>query len=465
MNKPSIAELLLASGHAIPEPALVTRAINVLYANVGANLDERNWSVIMASANPLTMAEAALLLQWQDPVYLLRNAHHLLTFGYPDFSPEVTYRQMGMRLGYTYTKGWSNGTRFDPIGQLSDSALQSMAEAYAAAVAVPTISINAPADGPSLVFSHSGVLAWSASGVNTNVSAGTVALTPVAAGGTVREGTLNLTRDTGVAGSSSFYGLVGTDQALNRNFNAGGTPLFNRLLVLGAGGDTVSAGAGNDTLYGGAGDDALLGNTGADLIYGGPGNDHLEGGQGDDTVDGGADSDNLWGGSNGADRLTGGAGSDQFRVTSANAGVTVLDFSLAQGDTLAFLDGNGSGAVSFTVVTNAGAQSGNLLAADFNAVLNVAAVRSDTGGANAGNNQVYVVTGTQTTSEILAAVPAGAINAYIVVFDSSSGRARIVFDADWSDAVGRIEVATVVGLTAADVQGLTAANLLAWFNI
>ena len=46
MSKPSIAELLNASGHTIYTPELVQRAMYSLYGNVGANLDERDWSAL-----------------------------------------------------------------------------------------------------------------------------------------------------------------------------------------------------------------------------------------------------------------------------------------------------------------------------------------------------------------------------------------------------------------------------------
>ena len=47
MYKPSIAELLNASGHFAYTPELLTRAMYTLYGNIGANLDERNWSSIL----------------------------------------------------------------------------------------------------------------------------------------------------------------------------------------------------------------------------------------------------------------------------------------------------------------------------------------------------------------------------------------------------------------------------------
>ena len=50
MKKPSIAELLQASGYATYPPELVQRAMSALYGNIGANLDARNWASILHSA-------------------------------------------------------------------------------------------------------------------------------------------------------------------------------------------------------------------------------------------------------------------------------------------------------------------------------------------------------------------------------------------------------------------------------
>jgi hypothetical protein len=89
-------------------------------------------------------------------------------------------------------------------------------------------------------------------------------------------------------------------------------------------------------------------------------------------------------------------------------------------------------------------------------------VRSDTGGANAGNHQVYVITSTQTTAQIQAAVAGGALQAYVVVYDSTQASAKLYFDADWSDTTGRTEVAALTGLSASDLAALVSGNFRAW---
>lgn len=93
----------------------------------------------------------------------------------------------------------------------------------------------------------------------------------------------------------------------------------------------------------------------------------------------------------------------------------------------------------------------------------VAQVRSDSGGANAGNNQVYVISTAQNSDQIAAAVPNGALNAYVVVFDSSEGVAKLYFDSDWSDPDNRVEVASLPEVTAEQVSALSVADFMAWF--
>ena len=123
MSRPSIAELLIASGHTDFNWPLVRQAIQTLYGDVGANLDERDWSAIMAANNPMAVAEQALKDQWQDAAYLLRNADHLISQGYSPVAVEFTYRQMAERLDFTYDASWSAGTQYEWLGALSDEEL------------------------------------------------------------------------------------------------------------------------------------------------------------------------------------------------------------------------------------------------------------------------------------------------------------------------------------------------------
>jgi Ca2+-binding RTX toxin-like protein len=456
-SKPSLGQLLNASGLARLDFSTILRGIHTLYSNIGNNLDERDWESILSSRDPLKAAEQALVAQFQDTSYLLRNAQHLVSLGYTDVTAEITYRQLSQRLGFTYSATWSQGSSFAPISMLSDNSLNAMVLGYSSAYAVPTIEFITTPTGASMSVSHVGRLTWSVSGAATDVAVGTISLVPEGIGGTVREGQITLTRPNSVSSTSSIYVYVGTDTATNVSFNQASTVQKDRLIVLGAGDDVLHAGAGNDTVYGGAGHDTILGNTGSDVLYGGSGNDNMQGGQGSDTVEGGAGNDFIWGGTTGSDRLVGGIGSDQFRFSNTNTDVTVADFSLAEGDKIVFFDPDGGG---FNMAVNANGNGALLTVADFDAVSSISAVRSDTGGSGLGNNQVYVITSSQSSSQISSPVSSGALNAYVIVFDNTASTAAIYYDSDWSSASGRLKVATLVGVGALDVAGMTVSDFL-----
>jgi large repetitive protein len=81
-----------------------------------------------------------------------------------------------------------------------------------------------------------------------------------------------------------------------------------------------------------------------DQIYGGSGSDTLSGNGGDDTIIGRGGNDIITGGT-GSDTLTGGTGADHFRYNVASDGLDhILDFSLAEGDTIDVLLSGFSGA-------------------------------------------------------------------------------------------------------------------------
>ena len=60
-------------------------------------------------------------------------------------------------------------------------------------------------------------------------------------------------------------------------------------------------------------------------------------------------------------------------------------------------------------------------------------------------------------------MPNGALNAYVVVFDSSEGVAKLYFDSDWSDTDNRVEVASLTDVTAEQMSALSVADFMAWF--
>jgi Ca2+-binding RTX toxin-like protein len=111
-----------------------------------------------------------------------------------------------------------------------------------------------------------------------------------------------------------------------------------------AGDDTLDGGDGNDVLEGGddsdtligrAGDDFLDGGGGGDELVGNEGNDHIEGRDGDDNINGGDESDSIDGGA-GDDTIEGGSGSDEFQLAPDGDLDTITDFTVGDGDLLAF---------------------------------------------------------------------------------------------------------------------------------
>jgi hypothetical protein len=89
------------------------RASKVLYSDIGANQDWRNWNAIMSSKDPLKAAEDALVLMYNDKAYLASNADKLLAQGYLPEQADFTYQQMADRIGSTYDSTWTKGTKFD----------------------------------------------------------------------------------------------------------------------------------------------------------------------------------------------------------------------------------------------------------------------------------------------------------------------------------------------------------------
>lgn len=169
----------------------------------------------------------------------------------------------------------------------------------------------------------------------------------------------------GMGGNDTITGLEGNDRLFGGDGNddlsgQGGDDYLDG----GAGNDRLVDGLGEDTLLGGAGDDYLETTGSTSLLDGGEGNDALTsywgpatliGGIGNDvisvhgsdhlrsafTIDGGAGADQLYisaqgGGLNA--NVRGGAGVDTFTVSAlpgADNAITITDFSLTEGETLA----------------------------------------------------------------------------------------------------------------------------------
>lgn len=171
---------------------------------------------------------------------------------------------------------------------------------------------------------------------------------------------------------------------------------------------------------------AITGSTGADTITGGAQADTIVGGDGDDIVINSA----------GADRITLGAGNDQVTMSTANdtyaAGVKVItDFTsgAAASNDLIVLD-------MTTDATNSRATIATVVTAD----------------------GLTIMTAGLTTAEITSGIAAAAAaNNVIVVFNTSTSKGEMWFDADWTDTTGRTQIATFDNITTlVGVTGLSA---------
>lgn len=78
-------------------------ASNVIYGDVGANLDTRDWGAIMASEDPLGSAKSGLATMYSDPAYREANTAHVVAQGYDPAQAYYTYGQMNDRVGANYT--------------------------------------------------------------------------------------------------------------------------------------------------------------------------------------------------------------------------------------------------------------------------------------------------------------------------------------------------------------------------
>ncbi|MCP2127294.1 UNVERIFIED_ORG: VCBS repeat-containing protein [Bradyrhizobium japonicum] len=203
-----------------------------------------------------------------------------------------------------------------------------------------------------------------------------------------------------------------------------------------------------------AGVQILLGNQSEALtITGSASADTITGGAGADTINGGGGADLIRGGA-GNDSLTGGAGADQFRFQSNGNTDTVTDFAVGS-DKIGFLEGTGTGAVNYsTSGTPAGATPA---AADFTTAATIASIN------NGNDSKITIITGSQITAQILASTGTNGNHAddtYVVVFNSTTGKAEVWFDDNWFSTAGRVQIATLDGVTSGQVAALTAADFV-----
>jgi hypothetical protein len=170
--------------------------------------------------------------------------------------------------------------------------------------------------------------------------------------------------------------------------------------------------------------------TGALRVAGSRSDDAIAGGSGDDIIYGLA----------GADTLTGNGGADQFRFVGSSGNDLIKDFL------------NGTDKIGFNTVnfgaTTATAAGVTLAAADY--IDNRSGVTAI--GAS-DNNKVVELQGALSASQITSDAGA-AVQAIVLLFNSTTSKGELWFDDNWSDAGGRSQLATFD--TVASLVGVTA---------
>ncbi len=168
--------------------------------------------------------------------------------------------------------------------------------------------------------------------------------------------------------------------------------------------------------------------TGVLRIAGSNSNDVITGGSGNDIIYGLA----------GSDTLTGNGGADQFRVTGTNGTDVIKDFVKG-------VDKVGFNTVDFTntTATSAGAV---LALADY--VQN----RNGVTDMGASDNKKVVELQSELSGAQISTDTGAAIEAYVLVFNSTANKGQLWYDSNWSDAGGRFTIATFDNVT--DIVGV-----------
>ena len=170
-----------------------------------------------------------------------------------------------------------------------------------------------------------------------------------------------------------------------------------------------------------------------------------------ETIVGTSIADLIFGGTGTfVDNITGGAGADQFRFGTTSITQVITDFTDGT-DFIAFRDGGG-GLPAIQFANQTGTAAGIVLA-----VGNLGAV-TNTAGAGFASNSVNVSGVAMTGAEIIAIDDVdstlGGDLTYLVVFNSTTGKGEIWYDADWDAAGDTLKVATLDNITT--VGGITA---------
>ncbi|MCB1440327.1 MAG: hypothetical protein KDJ63_11200, partial [Nitratireductor sp.] len=402
--------------------------------------------------------------------------------GTAEANSRVEVFRTGFSIGTTTADGSGNWSFTDPAN-LVDNSYVYYAQATDAAgnVSAPSnglglgVDTQAPTDirlnaSSALIAALAGQSSNSNTAANTSTGAGTLMGTLSAVGGStfsiasdptsqfVLSGNqLSLATGQQIFESEAAFNLTiqVTDSAGNAYFetfrflpgtNTGNTMNGNN--SAGTGASLATAVTGDDVIMGFRGGDTLnisgstiLGSSGDDLVFGGNSNDMLRGGAGNDQLHGGFGNDTFYG-DTGDDILSGGADADQFRFVapSTNGLDTIQDFTVNQDFLVLFSNGDGW--------NTAGSSGGTALnSSDYN-------TRSSITGIQSGDDdEVVEISAAQTGVQIATGSGANA-NAYVLVFNSTTGFGELWHDTNWSDQANRVQIATFENITT--LAGVTA---------
>lgn len=340
--------------------------------------------------------------------------------------------------------------------------------------------------GTSIVISEAALLA------NDDAGSTISSVTNPAIGGSATRGGGNVTfTDDATAGGSFTYNgqngaapdsaVVTIDRTQAGKNTLDGTSLGEILIGRNDASDTIDGKGGVDTIYAGTGNDTIVADQADRLIDGGGGTDTLSvganftsssdaqivgienvtlasaatlnlanqsegfkivGSTGADTITGGSGADVINGGS-GNDILTGNGGADQFRFATNTGSDIVTDYTDGS-DKIGFFGGSGSGGVDFKT-TGSGSSAGTALSSSaFTTASSISNIALNA------DNMVVRITSAQTTDQIRNSQVwwfDSPKNAYVLVFNSNTGKGEIWFDSDWSSTGSRTLVATLNNVT------------------
>lgn len=296
MSKPTFAQFLLVLSSP-QNPQQIIEAVYYLNGVIGAGLDERDWTSILASNDPLAAAKSGFLAMYSDPAFLLRNANHLQAAGYSPNQIALTYKQFSSDFDFQLPTEWAVGTVFEAAisGKVEQNLSASIEETNAvlAAIAeqerlrqlqeeleeaflnspIPGLTLSNDFFGFKVEADQGGRLLFSDGTFIANLTAGVQTLLEELAA--LTSGTIKLQSALGKSSPSTTQvytlGTVGNDA-----YDSSGNGAQVDYIDTGAGDDVITGGGGADIIYAGAGDDTIRGDDGDVRLDGGDGNDTLE---------------------------------------------------------------------------------------------------------------------------------------------------------------------------------------------